>query len=180
MPPKPVDAARPVSSCRANTPECYNCNGGFRFCSRCVAPPRQPTYRIGKILKVQVPIYCNLPMPAQRVLAPPGFDSIVAASQAFRAEPKRFDLALTDETMRDLTATELTREVRRLRPEIPLIPMSGYGGAQLSNAAATVSWRIRGRRIAALRRRATARGTEDLPLRVRYYRSVFQLLGHTR
>jgi CheY-like chemotaxis protein len=66
---------------------------------------------------------------------PVGFASSLAALQAFRADPKRFDLVLTDETMPDLTGTELAREIRQLRPEISIILMSGYGGAQLSERA---------------------------------------------
>jgi PAS domain S-box-containing protein len=66
---------------------------------------------------------------------PVGFDSSVAALQAFRAEPNRFDLVLTDETMPDLTGTELAAKIRQLRPEISIILMSGYGGAQLSERA---------------------------------------------
>jgi predicted ATPase/signal transduction histidine kinase/ActR/RegA family two-component response regulator len=66
---------------------------------------------------------------------PVGFDSSLAALQAFRAQPKRFDLVLTDETMPDLTGTELAREIRRLRPEISIILMSGYSGPQLSESA---------------------------------------------
>jgi len=66
---------------------------------------------------------------------PVGFASSLAALQAFRAEPKRFDLVLTDETMPDLTGTELAREIRQLRPEISIILMSGYGGAQLTERA---------------------------------------------
>jgi PAS domain S-box-containing protein len=72
---------------------------------------------------------------AQLGYEPVGFDSSVAALQAFRAEPERFDLVLTDETMPDLTGTELAREIRLLRPEISIILMSGYGGAQLSERA---------------------------------------------
>jgi NO-binding membrane sensor protein with MHYT domain/nitrogen-specific signal transduction histidine kinase/ActR/RegA family two-component response regulator len=64
-----------------------------------------------------------------------GFDSSLAALQAFRAEPKRFDLVLTDETMPDLTGTELAREMRQLRPDISIILMSGYSGSQLSERA---------------------------------------------
>jgi CheY-like chemotaxis protein len=64
-----------------------------------------------------------------------GFDSSLAALQAFRAEPKRFDLVLTDETMPDLTGIELAREIRQLRPEISIILMSGYSGPQLSERA---------------------------------------------
>jgi signal transduction histidine kinase/ActR/RegA family two-component response regulator len=66
---------------------------------------------------------------------PAGFDSSVAALGAFRAEPQRFDLVLTDETMPDLTGVELAREIRRVRPELPIVLMSGYSGAQLTERA---------------------------------------------
>ena len=66
---------------------------------------------------------------------PVGFDSSVAALQAFHAEPKRFDLVLTDEMMPELTGTELARQIRQVRPGISIILMSGYGGAQLSERA---------------------------------------------
>ncbi len=77
---------------------------------------------------------------AQETLAELGyepvvFDSSVAALQAFRADPKRFDLVLTDETMPDLTGTELARELRQLRPDISIILMSGYSGTHLSERA---------------------------------------------
>jgi len=66
---------------------------------------------------------------------PVGFTSSLTALQAFREEPKRFDLVLSDETMPDLTGIELAREIRQLRSEISIILMSGYGGAQLSERA---------------------------------------------
>jgi PAS domain S-box-containing protein len=66
---------------------------------------------------------------------PVGFDSSTAALHAFRAEPKRFSLVLTDETMPDLTGTELAHEIRQLRPDIPIILMSGYSGPLLSERA---------------------------------------------
>jgi PAS domain S-box-containing protein len=66
---------------------------------------------------------------------PAGFDSSVAALQAFRAEPQRFDLVLTDETMPDMSGVELVREIRRVRPELPIVLMSGYSGAQLTERA---------------------------------------------
>jgi CheY-like chemotaxis protein len=72
---------------------------------------------------------------AQLGYEPVGFDSSVAALQAFRSEPRRFDLVLSDETMPDLTGTELAREIRQLRPDISIILMSGYGGSQLSERA---------------------------------------------
>lgn len=77
---------------------------------------------------------------AEEILAelnyePVGFDSSIAALQAFRAQPQRFDIVLTDETMPDLTGSEFAREIRKLHPEIPIILMSGYSGPQLSERA---------------------------------------------
>jgi CheY-like chemotaxis protein len=69
---------------------------------------------------------------------PVGFESSGAALEAFRAMPNRFDAVLTDESMPDLIGTELAHEIRRLRPAVPIILMSGYGGAQLTNRAAEV------------------------------------------
>jgi PAS domain S-box-containing protein len=69
---------------------------------------------------------------------PVGFDSSSAALEAFRAASGRFDVVLTDESMPDLVGTELAQAVRRLRPAIPIILMTGYGGPQLANRAADI------------------------------------------
>jgi PAS domain S-box-containing protein len=69
---------------------------------------------------------------------PVGFNSSVSALRAFREEPKRFDLILTDEAMPDLVGTELARQIRQLAPTIPIVLMSGYGGSQLTQRAAAV------------------------------------------
>jgi PAS domain S-box-containing protein len=69
---------------------------------------------------------------------PVGFDSSSAALRAFQAAPQRFDAILTDESMPDLPGTELAREIRRIRPTVPIIVMSGYGGSQLANRAAEI------------------------------------------
>jgi nitrogen-specific signal transduction histidine kinase/ActR/RegA family two-component response regulator len=66
---------------------------------------------------------------------PVGFSSSVDALAAFRAEPERYDLVLTDETMPDMTGTDLAREIRRLRADIPIVLMSGYSGPQLTERA---------------------------------------------
>ena len=63
---------------------------------------------------------------------PVGFESSSAALQAFRAQPQRYDLILTDEAMPDLVGTELAREIRQIQPTVPIILMSGNGGAQSS------------------------------------------------
>jgi PAS domain S-box-containing protein len=72
---------------------------------------------------------------------PVGFDSSTAALQAFRAEPRRFALVLTDEAMPDLVGTELAQEIRQIQPEFPIILMSGHGGAQLAQRAAAAGAR---------------------------------------
>jgi PAS domain S-box-containing protein len=75
---------------------------------------------------------------AQLGYEPVGFDSSRAALEAFSAQPQRFDAVLTDESMPDLVGTELAFQIRRLRPAIPIILMSGYGGTQLTNRAAEI------------------------------------------
>ena len=69
---------------------------------------------------------------------PVSFESSGAALQAFRAEPHRFALILTDEAMPDLLGTELAQEIRRIHPAVPIILMSGHGGAQLTQNSAAV------------------------------------------
>jgi CheY-like chemotaxis protein len=69
---------------------------------------------------------------------PVGFESSSAALQAFRAQPQRFDLVLTDEAMPDLVGTELARELRQVQPAVPIIVMSGNGGAQLKQLAGAI------------------------------------------
>ena len=69
---------------------------------------------------------------------PVGFESSRVALQAFRAKPERFDLVLTDEAMPELVGTELAREIRLLRPDVPIILMSGHGGAALAHRAAAI------------------------------------------
>jgi CheY-like chemotaxis protein len=70
-----------------------------------------------------------------------GFSSSKAALEAFAEAPRRFDLVLTDETMPDLTGTDLARQIRRLRPDIPIALMSGYSGLQLHERAREVGIR---------------------------------------
>jgi DNA-binding NtrC family response regulator len=59
---------------------------------------------------------------------PVGFDSGARALSAFRADPGRFDLVLTDEIMPGITGTQLAAAVHLLRPELPVILMTGHGG----------------------------------------------------
>jgi PAS domain S-box-containing protein len=72
---------------------------------------------------------------------PVGFSSSAAALAAFREAPQRFDAVLTDETMPELIGTALAHEIQLLRPDIPIVLMSGYSGAQLHERARAIGIR---------------------------------------
>jgi signal transduction histidine kinase/ActR/RegA family two-component response regulator len=59
---------------------------------------------------------------------PVGFDSSARALAAFQADPGRFDLVLTDEVMPGMTGTELAVALHRIRPELPIVLMTGRTG----------------------------------------------------
>jgi CheY-like chemotaxis protein len=50
------------------------------------------------------------------------------ALDAFLAAPEDFDLAITDQTMPQMTGAELARALLVLRPELPVILCSGFAG----------------------------------------------------
>jgi nitrogen-specific signal transduction histidine kinase/ActR/RegA family two-component response regulator len=77
----------------------------------------------------------NEEMLAQLGYEPVGFESSAAALRAFQEQPQRFDVILTDEAMPELTGTDLARQIHGLRPEVPIILVSGYGGPQLTARA---------------------------------------------
>jgi CheY-like chemotaxis protein len=52
--------------------------------------------------------------------------SSIEALEAFRAMPQRFDVVVTDQTMPNMTGEHLTRELRRIRPDIPIILCTGF------------------------------------------------------
>jgi DNA-binding NtrC family response regulator len=83
----------------------------------------------------------SLVLLAEEVLASLGYEPVgcVGAQQAlrvFRAAPQRFDAVLTDAIMPEMSGLELLGELRRVRPEMPVILVSGYGGPDLNAAAA--------------------------------------------
>src|SRR5690349_4821283 len=49
----------------------------------------------------------------------------------FRRQPDRFDLLLTDVVMPKVPGTELAARVHELRPELPVIIMTGYTPTEL-------------------------------------------------
>ena len=67
----------------------------------------------------------------QAMLSRLGYDvtsytSSLEALGAFRAAPQQFDLVITDQTIPDLTGDALVQELRRLRPDIPIILCTGF------------------------------------------------------
>jgi len=57
------------------------------------------------------------------------------ALELIRADPGAFDLLVTDQTMPGLTGTGLVREVRALRPELPVILCTGFCREPAAGAA---------------------------------------------
>jgi len=58
--------------------------------------------------------------------APVGFTSSFAALDAFGANPDAFHAVITDERMPGMSGTTLIREVRRIRPAVPALLVSGH------------------------------------------------------
>ena len=50
----------------------------------------------------------------------------VEALNVFRHDPHRFDLVITDQTMPGLTGEALSRELLRIRPDLPIILCTGF------------------------------------------------------
>jgi signal transduction histidine kinase/ActR/RegA family two-component response regulator len=78
---------------------------------------------------------------AEEVLASLGYEPVgcVGAQQAlkvFRNAPQRFDAVLTDAIMPEMSGLELLGELRQMRPDLPAVLVSGYGGPDLNAAAA--------------------------------------------
>ena len=67
----------------------------------------------------------------QHMLERLGYQAVVctsslAALEAFRQTPHHFDLVITDQTMPHMTGEVLARELRRIRPDIPIILCTGF------------------------------------------------------
>lgn len=84
---------------------------------------------------------------AEELLAGLGYEpfgvvSSVQALERFKEDVQRFDLVLSDEVMPDMTGTLLAAALHEVRPGLPIVIASGYGGPQLelraANAGVTV------------------------------------------
>ena len=52
--------------------------------------------------------------------------SALDALEAFRGDPTRFDLVISDMTMPKMTGDEMSRHMRVIRPDVPIILCSGF------------------------------------------------------
>ncbi len=66
---------------------------------------------------------------------PVGFSNGRDALAELEAAPARFDAVITDEVMPGLSGTELAARLRRLRPDLPIVLVSGYIGPMMSARA---------------------------------------------
>jgi len=67
----------------------------------------------------------------QEMLASLGYEVAVRFSShdalaAFQTQPERFDLVITDMTMPNMTGAVLTRELLKIRPDLPVILTTGF------------------------------------------------------
>jgi len=55
-----------------------------------------------------------------------GRTSSIEALEAFRNQPEKFDLVVSDQTMPNMTGEMLAKELIRIRPDIPIVLCTGY------------------------------------------------------
>lgn len=60
------------------------------------------------------------------------------ALSTFQADPHRFDLVITDQTMPHMTGERLAQELRRVRPDIPIILCTGFSHVMQAEKAQTL------------------------------------------
>ncbi len=78
---------------------------------------------------------------AEETLAALGYEGVGCrdpreALSLMRESPDRFDAMLTDQIMPGMTGTELARQMRELRPDLPVLLTTGFGGDNLERLAA--------------------------------------------
>lgn len=57
---------------------------------------------------------------------PSAFTSSKKALEAFKQNPDKFDLIITDQTMPEITGIDLVKSIREIRPDIPVILNTGF------------------------------------------------------
>jgi len=103
------------------------------------APPKETSDGTGQSLMVvdDDPALLSL---AEEILKglgyePVGYSDPAVAMAVLRANPQRFAALITDEVMPGLCGTKFTEALRKFAPELPVLLISGYGGACLTTRA---------------------------------------------
>jgi DNA-binding NtrC family response regulator len=63
------------------------------------------------------------------------------ALEEFRAEPQKFDLVITDQTMPHLTGFDMAVEMLKIRPGLPIVLCTGYSEVVTAEKAKTAGIR---------------------------------------
>jgi CheY-like chemotaxis protein len=64
--------------------------------------------------------------------------SAIDAIETFRADPRKFDLVISDMTMPKMTGDELAQKIKVIRPDIPIILCSGFSERINAKAMAAI------------------------------------------
>ncbi len=64
--------------------------------------------------------------------------SSLSALDMFRAAPERYDAVITDQTMPNLSGEDLSRELLKIRPTLPIILSTGLNHATMEETARNV------------------------------------------
>lgn len=114
-------------------PECMDEEGGARTAQR--ALPAGQGQRVMVVDDEPELVGMTMEMLAALGYAPDGFVDPSAALEALLERGHGYAAVITDEVMGGLSGTQLTVEVRRHLPDLPVLLVSGYGGALLARRA---------------------------------------------
>jgi CheY-like chemotaxis protein len=64
--------------------------------------------------------------------------SSLEALEAFRNNPEKFELVISDKTMPQMTGFDLAREIKKIRPDIPIILCTGFSDTTDSDKVKTM------------------------------------------
>jgi CheY-like chemotaxis protein len=68
-----------------------------------------------------------------------GFTNSTDALTAFQSAPEQFDILLTDQTMPKMNGYELAMEIRKIKPEIAIVMMTGFSGTSAALSSVPLS-----------------------------------------
>lgn len=102
------------------------CRGEYREEVQSTAPPARGTERIMFVDDEKTMSDLAHEMLTDLGYAVTAFNDSTTALATFRRNPSAFDLLFTDQTMPGISGRELAAEIRRVRPELPIILCTGF------------------------------------------------------